>query len=57
MTGRASETVYPDGMGFSTTMSRQYAVPTARATRGAFFLEFLNSAGPRPDQLAVASGR
>jgi choline dehydrogenase-like flavoprotein len=44
-------------MGFSGAMSRQHAVPTARATRGAFFLEFLNWAGPRPDQLAVASGR
>jgi choline dehydrogenase-like flavoprotein len=55
--GRASEKVYPYRIGFSTAMSRQYAVPTARATRGAFFLEFLNSAGPRPDELAVRSGR
>jgi hypothetical protein len=57
VTGRASETEYPYRMGFSVAMSRQHAVPTARATRGAFFLEFPNSAGPRSDQLAVASGR
>lgn len=57
VTGRAREKVYPYRIGFSTAMSRQFAVPRERATRGAFFLEFLNSAGPTPDQIAVASGR
>ena len=36
-------------------MSRQFAVERGRATHGAFFLEFMNSAGPTPDQIAVAS--
>ena len=57
VTGRASEKVYPYRIGFSTAMSRQFAVERDRATRGAFFLEFLNSAGPKPDQIALASGR
>src|SRR5574341_938354 len=57
VTGRVSENVYPYRIGFSTAMSRQFAVERERATRGAFFLEFLNSAGPTPDQIAVASGR
>jgi glucose dehydrogenase len=57
VTGRASGKVHPYRIGFSTAMSRQFAVPSDRATRGAFFLEFLNSAGPKPDELAVASGK
>lgn len=57
VTGRAREKVYPYRIGFSTAMSRQFAVPRDRATHGAFFLEFLNSAGPKPDELAVASGK
>ena len=56
-TGRASEKVHPYRIGFSTAMSRQFAIDRDRATRGAFFLEFLNSAGPTPDEIAVASGR
>ena len=55
VTGRASEKVYPYRIGFSTAMSRQFAVERGRATHGAFFLEFMNSAGPTPDQIAVAS--
>jgi choline dehydrogenase-like flavoprotein len=55
--GRASKRVDPYRIGFSTAMSRQFAAPRDRATRGAFFLEFLNSAGPKPDELAVASGK
>ncbi len=55
VTGRAREKVHPYRIGFSTAMSRQFAVGEERAVRGAFFLEFLNSAGPKPDQIAVAS--
>jgi choline dehydrogenase-like flavoprotein len=53
--GRAREKVYPYRIGFSTAMSRQFAVERDRGARGAFFLEFLNSAGPKPDQIALAS--
>ena len=54
--GRAGEKVYPYRIGFSTAMSRQFAIERERATRGAFLLEFLNSAGPTPEQIAIASG-
>jgi choline dehydrogenase-like flavoprotein len=37
-------------------MSRQFAIGRDRTTRGAFFLEFLNSAGPTPRELAITSG-
>ena len=57
VTGRAREKVHPYRIGFSTAMSRQFAVGPDRATRAAFFLEFLNSAGPTPDRIAVLSGR
>jgi glucose dehydrogenase len=56
VTGRARDNVYPYRIGFSTAMSRQFAVQRPRGTRGAFLLEFLNSAGPTPDQIARASG-
>src|SRR5262245_15543104 len=55
ITGRAAEKVYPYRIGFSTAMSRQFAARRNRSTRGAFLLEFLNSAGPKPDQIAVRS--
>ena len=55
--GRAREKVHPYRIGFSTAMSRQFAVEGNRSTRGAFFLEFLNSAGPTPARIATASGR
>ncbi len=48
--------MYPYRIGFSTAMSRQFAIERDRATRGAFLLEFLNSAGPTPERIAVASG-
>ena len=54
--GRARENVYPYRIGFSTAMSRQFTIERDRATRGAFLLEFLNSAGPTPERIAVASG-
>jgi choline dehydrogenase-like flavoprotein len=54
--GRARDKVYPYRIGFSTAMSRQFAIERDRATRGALLLEFLNSAGPTPEQIAVASG-
>jgi glucose dehydrogenase len=57
VTGRASQKVYPYRIGFSTAMSRQFAVERDRTTRGPFFLEFLNSAGPTPERLAVSSGQ
>jgi len=55
--GRMAHNVYPYRVGFSTAMSQQFAAPRDRATRAAFYLEFLNSAGPKPDELAVSSGR
>jgi choline dehydrogenase-like flavoprotein len=57
LTGRANEKVHPYRIGFSTAMSRQFAVERDRTARGAFFLEFLNSTGPTPVQVAEASGR
>src|SRR5712691_8063949 len=45
VTGRCAAKVFPYRIGFSTAMSRQFAVDRDRRTRGAFFLEFLNSAG------------
>ena len=57
MTGRASAKVHPYRIGFSTAMSRQFAVERSRTTRGAFFLEFMNSAGPTPERIAVESGQ
>jgi choline dehydrogenase-like flavoprotein len=54
--GRAREKVHPYRIGFSTAMSRQFAIERDRATRGAFILEFLNSAGPTPERIAVDSG-
>jgi len=56
VTGRAKENVYPYRIGFSTAMSRQFAVEGDRSTRGAFLLEFLNSAGQTPERVAVQSG-
>jgi choline dehydrogenase-like flavoprotein len=56
VTGRAQERVYPYRIGFSTAMSRQFVAEGDRAARGAFLLEFLNSAGPTPDRIAAASG-
>jgi choline dehydrogenase-like flavoprotein len=53
--GRVRDKVYPYRIGFSTAMSRQFAVDKDRAVRASFFLEFLNSAGPKPDELAVSS--
>lgn len=53
--GRARERVYPYRIGFSTAMSRRFAVERDRASRGAFLLEFLNSAGLTPERLAVGS--
>jgi choline dehydrogenase-like flavoprotein len=57
VTGRASDKVHPYRIGFSTAMSRQFAVGPDRAARAAFFLEFLNSAGPTPGEIARRSGR
>ena len=54
--GRTRDNVYPYRIGFSTAMSRRFAVERARGTRGAFLLEFLNSAGPTPERIALASG-
>ena len=57
VTGRVKDKVYPYRIGFSTAMSHQFAVERSRATDGAFFLEFLNSAGPTPARIAAASGK
>lgn len=45
VTGRMKEKVYPYRIGFSTAMTRQFAIDRNRAKRGAFFMEFLNSVG------------
>lgn len=57
VTARTGTPVHPYRIGFSTAMSRQFAVEGDRAGRGAFVLEFLNSAGPQPHQIAATSGR
>ncbi len=57
VTGRMAETVYPYRIGFSTAMSRQFAIGRDRASQGVFFLEFMNSAGPTPAEIAATSGR
>ena len=56
VTGRMAAAVYPYRIGFSTAMSGQFAVRPGRQRRGAFFLEFLNSAGPLPGEIAPVSG-
>jgi choline dehydrogenase-like flavoprotein len=56
VTGRVKAKVHPYRTGFSSAMSRQFAVDRPRATRGGFILEFLNAVGPRPDQIATSSG-
>ena len=58
ITGRVPKKAYPYRVGFSTAMSRQFAVDRDRARQGAFYLEFLNF--PRdgqPEDLALASGK
>ena len=57
VTGRVKDKVYPYRIGFSTAMSRQFSVERNRASDGAFFLEFLNSAGLTPDRIALSSGK
>ena len=57
VTGRVREKVYPYRVGFSTAMTRQFAVERDRAKKGSFVLEFLNSAGPRPAEIALSSGK
>jgi choline dehydrogenase-like flavoprotein len=54
--GRARDKVHPYRIGFSTAMSRQFAIERDRTTRGAFIFEYLNSAGPTPERIAVACG-
>ncbi len=55
--GRVKENVYPYRVGFSTAISRQFSVERNRSTDGAFALEFLNSAGPKPGAIAIYSGK
>ncbi len=54
--GRIPERTFPYRIGFSTAMTRQFAVPGERARHGAFILEVLNSAGPTPVGLAASAG-
>jgi choline dehydrogenase-like flavoprotein len=56
ITGRMDERVYPYRIGFSTAMSSQFTTDGPRGARAAFLLEFLNSAGPTPQRLALGSG-
>jgi glucose dehydrogenase len=53
--GRVADNVYPYRIGFSTAMSRQFAIDRERSERAGFMLEFLNSAGRRPDEIAFFS--
>jgi len=55
--GRAAQKVHPYRIGFSTAMSRQFASGAARGSRAGFLLEFLNAAGPTPQQIAITSGK
>ncbi len=55
VTGRLDRPSFPHRVGFSTAMSRQFAVGGARARRGVFLLEFLNTAGSVPAEIAAAS--
>jgi len=55
ITGRAQQNVFPYRIGFSTAMSRQFMIDRERSTRGAFLIEFLNSAGPSPGDIALSS--
>ena len=50
--GRAREKVHPYRIGFSTAMSRQFAIERDRATRGAFIFEYpeLGRAHARADR-------
>lgn len=57
VTGRVKDDVYPYRIGFSTAMTRQFAVDRDRSKQGAFFMEFLNSAGPTPREIARSSGK
>jgi choline dehydrogenase-like flavoprotein len=56
VTGRLEAKVHPYRTGFSSAMSRQFAIDRMRARRGAFMLELLNSEGPTPNQIATSSG-
>ena len=56
VTGRLERPVRPYRIGFSTAMSRQYAIGPERGRRAPFMLEFLNSAGLPPHLLALTSG-
>jgi choline dehydrogenase-like flavoprotein len=55
VTGRVRDKVYPYRIGFSTAMTRQFAAERDRAHKGAFVLQFLNSAGPTPAEIALSS--
>lgn len=58
ITGRVPDNAYPYRVGFSTAMTRQFAVERDRARQRAFYLEFLNSPeGGHPEHLALASGK
>lgn len=57
VTGRVKEKVYPYRVGFSTAMSRQFAIDRNRAGKGAYFFEFLNSSGHKPEEIALSSGK
>jgi choline dehydrogenase-like flavoprotein len=53
--GRVSDNMYPYRIGFSTAVSRQSATGGDRTARAAYLLEFLNSAGGTPGDLAIRS--
>ncbi len=55
LVGRVKENMFPYRTGFSTAMSRQFAVDRTRAVDGAFLLEFLNNGGFSPAWLALVS--
>ena len=57
VSGRLDAKTYPYRTGFSTAMCRQFAVEGDRRNHGAFTFEFLNRAGPPPQDVALASGK
>ena len=57
LVGRVRTNVFPHRVGFSTAITRQFAVERERAKQGSFFLEFLNGAGLPPEPLALSSGK
>lgn len=55
-TGGVAEPLYPYRTGFSSSMTRDWAVRGARDRRSGFWIEFRNRAGGSPGTVAIQSG-